>query len=131
MKGHGSKSSRQRDEAIVALLTHRNVEEAARAVGIGANTLLRWMKQPEFDAAYREAKRFAFSQSIARLQGGLSAAVSTLLKVMLDPSTPAATKVRAASIVLEHAEKTIDIEDIQARLTVLEGTDAATRGQKP
>jgi transposase-like protein len=130
MKGHGSKSSRQRDEAIVALLTHRNVEEAARAVGIGANTLLRWMKQPEFDAAYREAKRFAFSQSIARLQGGLSAAVSTLLKVMLDPSTPAATKVRAASIVLEHAEKTIDIEDIQARLTVLEGTDAATTGQK-
>ena len=130
MKGHGSKSSRQRDEAIVALLTHRNIEEAARAVGIGANTLLRWMKQPEFDAAYREAKRLAFSQSIARLQGGLSAAVSTLLKVMLDPSTPAATKVRAASIVLEHAEKTIDIEDIQARLTVLEGTDAATRGQK-
>jgi transposase-like protein len=131
MKGHGAKSDRKKEEAIVALLSQRNVEEAARAVGIGANTLLPWMKQPEFDAAYREAKRLAFSQSIARLQGGLSAAVSTLLKVMLDPSTPAATKVRTATIVLEHAEKTIDIEDIQARLTVLEGTDAATRGQKP
>jgi transposase-like protein len=130
MVGHGAKSSRQRDEAIVALLTHRNIDEVARAVGIAPNTLRRWMKQPEFDAAYLEAKREAYSQSIARLQGALSAAVSTLLKVMLDPSTPAATKVRAIGIVLDHAKKAMEIEDIQARLTVLEGTEAATRGQK-
>ena len=130
MKGHGAKSSRQRDEAIIALLTHRNVEEAARAVGHAPNTLRRWMKQPEFDAAYREAKREAYSQSIARLQGALSAAVSTLLKVMLDPSTPAATKVKAISIVLNHAAKAMEIEDIQARLTAVEQTVEATKGKK-
>src|ERR1022692_2156810 len=115
MVGHGAKSSRQRDEAIVALLSQRNVEEAARAVGIGATTLLRWLKQPEFDRAYREAKRAAHSQSIARMLGGSSAAASTLLKIMLDPNTPAATRVRAANSILDHAGKAIDIQDIQAR----------------
>jgi transcriptional regulator with PAS, ATPase and Fis domain len=51
-KGHGSKSERQKEEAIVALLTHRNVEEAARAVNIGATTLLRWLKDPEWPDRY-------------------------------------------------------------------------------
>src|SRR5947207_14924330 len=36
--------------------------------GISGKTLLRWMKEPEFDTAYRNARRAAFSQSIARLQ---------------------------------------------------------------
>jgi hypothetical protein len=31
--------------------TQRNVEEAARTAGIGARTLLRWMKLPEFQTA--------------------------------------------------------------------------------
>jgi hypothetical protein len=35
--------------------------EAAKAVGIAPNTLLKWMKDPGFDAAYREARRLAFS----------------------------------------------------------------------
>ena len=67
MVGHGAKFTRKKEEAIAALLTQRNVEEAARAAGIGTQTLLRWMKEPEFDAAYREARRLAYGQSIARL----------------------------------------------------------------
>ena len=130
MAGHGAKSDRKRDEAIEALLSHRNVEEAARAVGIGANTLRSWMKQPEFDAAYREARRLVSSQAFARLQQGLPAAISTLFKVMLDPSTPAAAKVRAISVALEYAAKAID-EDTQARLTALEQAVEATKGGNP
>ena len=60
MVGHGSKFERKQEEAIAALLTQRTVEEAARTAGIGTNTLLRWMKTPEFDSAYRAARRAAF-----------------------------------------------------------------------
>ena len=130
MIGHGAKSDRKKDEAIVALLSQRNVEEAARAVGIAPNTLRRWLKQPEFDAADREAKREAFSQTIARLQGASSAAASTLIKIMLDVSTPAATRVRAADSILDRAGKAMETEDTQARLTALERTAEAMKGQK-
>jgi hypothetical protein len=85
-----------------------------------AETLLRWMKEPEFDAAYRAARRLAFGQSIARLQQGTTAAATTLLKVMIDPATPPAVKVRAADSVLSHAAKAIELEDIEARLGALE-----------
>lgn len=83
-------------------------------------TLYRWQKEPEFDAACREAKRAAFRQAIGRLHHLSSAAVSTLGKVMLDPATPAATKVRAADSILDHTLKAIEDEDILARLTALE-----------
>jgi len=130
MTGHGTKFPRKMEDAVAALLTHRNIEEAANAVGISTKTLLRWQKAPEFQAAYRDARRAAHAQSIARLQQATSAAVTTLLKVMVDPSTPASTKVRAADSVLDHSAKAIEIEDIQVRVTALETAAECAQQQR-
>jgi hypothetical protein len=100
--------------------THRNIEEAATAAGISAKTLFRWMKEREFETAYREARRLAFRQSVSRLQQASSAAVTTLLKIMVDPTAPHSTRVRAADSVLDHSAKAIEIEDIEARVAELE-----------
>jgi len=37
--GHGSKFGRKKEDAIAALLTQRNIEEAASVAGIGTRTL--------------------------------------------------------------------------------------------
>jgi len=118
--GHGAKFGRKKEEAIAALLTQRNVEEAARSIQIAPKTLLRWMEVPEFQKAYRDARRLAFGQSIARLQQASTAAVSTLLKIMVDPATPPSTRVRAADSVLDHAKQAIEIEDVEVRVAALE-----------
>jgi hypothetical protein len=54
------KLARKQEEAILALLTQRNVEDAARVAKVAPRTLYRWMKDRAFDAAYRDAKRAAF-----------------------------------------------------------------------
>jgi len=126
MSGSRKQLGAKREAAIVALLTSRSIEEAARSVGIAPRTLFRWLKEPDFDAAYRVAKRAAFGQSIARLHYLTSAAVSTLGKVMFDSATPAATKARTADSILHHASKAIEIEDIETRVAALE--QAATSG---
>ena len=130
MAGHGEKLGRKQEEAIAALLSQRSIDDAARACGVGTRTLLRWLKLPEFNAAYREARRAAVSQSVARLQQATGAAVSTLLKVMVDPNTPASTRVRAADSVLDHSAKAIEIEDIEARVAALEATSASGTQRK-
>ena len=129
MSGSRGKLGRKQEEAILALLTQRSVDEAARIAKVVPRTLYRWMKDPDFNAAYREAKRAAFSQSIARLHQMSSAAVSTLGKVMVDANTPASTKVRAADSILNHTTKAIEIEDIAARVAALEEA-TQTPGQK-
>ena len=68
MKGHGAKFGRKKEEAIAALLSQRNVDEAARTIGINPNTLLRWLQIPEFRSAYGKARREVVSQAVARLQ---------------------------------------------------------------
>lgn len=120
MVGHGAKFIQKMEQAIAALLSHKTVEEAARAVGIGTNTLLRWMREPEFEAACREARRSVLSQAIGRLQDASGAAATTMLKIMLDPNVPAGTRLRAAEIVLEQATKASEFEDLEARMAKLE-----------
>jgi hypothetical protein len=127
MAARSSNLGRKQEDAIAALLTQRNVEEAARAAGIGTRTLLRWLKLPVFQAAYRKARRDAFGQAIARLQQGTSAAATTLLKTMIDPNTPASVRVRAAEAIFTHAAKSIEIEDVETRVTALEESVAAER----
>src|SRR5580658_9247769 len=116
MAPRGSILGRKQEDAIVALLTQRNVEEAARTARVSVRTLMRWLQLPDFQKAYREARRAAFGQAISRLQQASSAAVSTLLKIMVDPSAPASTRVRAADSVLDHSKQAIEIEDIDVRV---------------
>ena len=85
------------------------------------------MKEPEFDAAYRAAKRTAFGQAIARLQQGSSAAATTLLKLMLDPATPPSTRARCSESVLSLANKAIELENIEARVAALERATEASK----
>ena len=128
MIGHGTQFGHKKEIAIAALLTQRNIEDAARAVGINSKTLLRWYQLPEFKEAFRAARREAFSQSVARLQQASSLAVSTLLKIMLDVTAPAAVRVRAADCVLEHGARGMELEDIEVRVSQLEKATALNVG---
>jgi hypothetical protein len=82
---------------------------------------------PRVSDTYRDARRAAFGQAIARLQQGTSAAATTLLKTMIDPTTPASVRVRAAEAIFNHAAKAIEIEDIEARVSALEATGGSRR----
>jgi hypothetical protein len=85
MNGHGSKFGRKKEQALAALLSHRNMEESAKAAGISSATLKRWLQLPEFKAAYLAARREVVLQTNARMQANSGAAASVLFKLMADP----------------------------------------------
>ncbi len=131
MVGHGAKFGRKKEEAIAALLSQRSIEDAARVVNIGTNTLLRWLQLPEFKSAYREARREGVNQAIARMQQATGAAGTVALKLMTDPNVPAAVRLRAAEFVFDRAISGVEIEDIEARLAELErAAEASNSTQK-
>lgn len=128
MKGHGAKFGRKKEEAVAALLNHKSVEDAARSVGLNPNTLLKWLRVPEFRTLYLKARREAVQQSVARLQQATGAASITILKLMTDPNVPAAVRLRAAECVFDYSIKGIDQEDTDVRLTELEQAAEANKG---
>ena len=120
MVGHGEKLSRKQDHAIAHLLTAPTIAEAARQTGIGEQTLLRWLKDAHFQAAYRDVRRQVVQQAIAQVQRATSAAVDTLPEIMANSAAPASARVSAAKTVLETAVKAVELEDLAHRIAALE-----------
>src|SRR5918999_79348 len=86
--------------AVEALLATGEVAAAAQAAGVSRATLHRWLREPAFLAAVRDAEARALDD-LSRLLVRLGrTAAATLAKAMGDASTPWATRVRAADAAL-------------------------------
>jgi hypothetical protein len=130
MSASSPKIGRKQEEAILALLAQRSIDEAARVAKISSRTLYRWLNEPEFYRAFRKARRTVFSQTVARLQQAAPAAATTLLKTLVEAGAPHSVRVRAAECILNHAMKPIELEDIEARLAELERAASAWRQRR-
>lgn len=100
--------------------------KAAVTAGVGAKTLHRWLDQPVFAAAYRKARREMFGHAIGLTQKYAPFAVQTLVKVMAESTSNAASKVAAATALLKFSRESIELDDLAERIDLLE--QAATKG---
>ena len=121
------KLSAKQEEAILALLAHQGVDKAAEVVGIAPRTLYRWMNESLFDRAYRKARRAAFGQGTGRLQQMSSAAVSTVLKILLDPKAPGIHAAPSGRPGVDARGEAIEVEDIDPRVAELERVGEETK----
>ena len=68
MKGHGQKFTRKMHLAVTALLQAPTIEAAARRCGVSTSTLSRWVKRPEFQDVYEQARHDLVTRSLSSLQ---------------------------------------------------------------
>lgn len=118
MKGHGEKLTRKQEEAIAALLSEATVSAAAIRIGVNEVTLWRWLKLPEFNVAYKEARRQVMEKAIAQLQNSTWAASTTLVRLLGAHSD--SVRLRAAMAILDQANKGLEMLDFEERLAALE-----------
>ena len=112
--------TRRQEAFIAALLSCPTIAHAARTAGIAEVTAGRWLKDATFQAAYRESRRQVVQQAIVQVQHATGTAVQTLVAVMQDNESPSSARVSAARSILEMAIRTVEIEDLEARITALE-----------
>jgi len=105
--------------AIVALMAERTIDKAAASAGVARKTLYRWLGTPAFRAALTEAQAAATAGALRRLAELTGEAVDALSDV-LDKGTPA-ERLRAADLILSHFGKLKLLDDIERRLSALEG----------
>ena len=110
---------RQR-RAIEALLSTGDISAAAKEVGVHRNSLHRWLQEPDFQAAVREAEAKAIDELSRMLVRLGRTAVGTLAKAMSDPTAPWATRVRAADASLARLLQLRELATLEARVTELE-----------
>ena len=119
-------SPKQR-KAVAALLTTGEVKAAATEAGIHRDTLHRWLKEPVFLDAVRQAEAAALDDLSRVLVGLGRTAVTTLHEAMSELDTPVATKVRAADVTLSRLLQLRELAQLEARVQALE----TAVGQEP
>jgi hypothetical protein len=112
--------SAEQDSAIIALVNETSIIKAADACGVNERTLRRWLNQPGFMAAYRQARRATMEQALGLTQRFLPAAIHTLAKVMTDPATPASSRVSAAAHLLRFGRESVELDELVGRIESLE-----------
>jgi hypothetical protein len=108
--GHGCKLDRRREAALAALLTEPTIERAAAKAGVAYRTLKTWLATPEFQQAFKDARRTVLQETVSQLLSGCSDAVATLRR-NLSCGVPAAEN-RAAVALLVYALKGLEAEGL-------------------
>ena len=116
--GHGDKESRMRDRAIAAILTTASLDAAAGLCFVSKSTLCRWLREPAFAEALRQAGRQVLDEALAQLHALARPAVETLRR-NLRCKRPG-TEVQAARTVLEHATRSVELFELEDRVRQLE-----------
>jgi hypothetical protein len=121
MQGSDEKTlTAKQEKALLALLAHGTLKEAAAACGMYETTLWRMMQLPHFQSSYRASRRQVVEAAIAQLQAGCSVAVRVLLEVAEDEQASSSARVSAAKIVLDQSVSALELTDLQERVEQLE-----------
>jgi hypothetical protein len=90
------------------------------APGPNADTARRFRRNTDRRRVVCDVAKLPDAAAWARLQHASGAAVSTLLKVMVDQEAPATSRTRAADSVLRHAANAAELEELESRIQSLE-----------
>lgn len=118
-----AKLTLRQKKAITALTTTADVTRAAAAAGISRDTVYRWLKMPEFQAALDEATSEALAE-LSRQLVTLGMKATKTIDELLDEEnifrTPPGTRLRAADIVLGRLLQVRELVALESRVTELE-----------
>jgi hypothetical protein len=121
----------RKERALLAVIAHPVLRDAALAAGVSETTLWRYMRDRDFARRLGEARGASVTHASVQLQGASGEAVKTLRDLMGREDAPAASRVSAARAVLEHSFRARVVDELQAeveRLKELLGEDQGEPG---
>jgi len=110
----------KQEKAIESLLREPTIQAAAEAAGVSKATIFRWLSDPVFSAAYREARGRLLESALTALQAASTDAVTCLREVINDRAAQVSARVSAAKAVLELSLRAKEAIEHEERLKAVE-----------
>lgn len=127
MRDASAKLPGKQEAALVALLAHPTVRDAAKEAKIAEGTLWRYLSDPVFSVRYTEARAEVTKHLIMRLQADSTKAAKVLIDIAQDEAAPASARVTAAKAIIEGALKGAELHDLMARVEAIEASQAVKK----
>jgi phosphoglycolate phosphatase-like HAD superfamily hydrolase len=126
-RGHGMKSAAAREKAILALLTERTLDRAARRCGLSERTLRRWQTEDaEFKADLEAVRSALFQAGISRIQTLVGRAIDTL-EDLLAATESSSVRLGAARTIAEIGIHQHEADAILRKLGEIEAAQERRR----
>ncbi|MBP3959869.1 hypothetical protein J8F10_31865 [Gemmata sp. G18] len=107
------------DEALAAqIAAGKTLKEAAEATGVAERTTRRRMQNPQFRAMVADLRGQMIGRACGELADAMGAAAKTLRELL--GSETEGIKLRAASEILSHGLKVMEIAELKAKFEELE-----------
>ena len=117
--------SARQQRAIEALITEPTTRAAAKAAKVSEATIWRWLTDPIFSTAYKDARSQLLESTLTALQAKGQAAVEALADVMTNAVEYPSARVSAARTILEMTLKAREVLEVEERLREVEAKLAA------
>jgi hypothetical protein len=113
-----SQLSPKQRKALEALLVAPTLTAAAEQAGCTERSIRNWLQDGGFKATFLASRRAIMDAAILDLQKAYSQAAKVLIS-LLDDENPH-VQLRAADLIMSRADKWIETEDLEARISALE-----------
>ncbi|WP_235043546.1 hypothetical protein [Oenococcus oeni] len=105
---------------LTTLVNSATISEAIRTTGVAEATAYRWLRDEDFKAELRQARREALTAATTKLTAATGTAVDVLTAIMSDTEAPDSTRVQAARTLLSVAYDAVQADDLAERIEKLE-----------
>lgn len=116
---NGTVLTLKQQRLISALISSPSIAEAARQAGVSLRQARRYLEDPAFQAALKEAEGIALS-SLLRSLTGLGESALQALSDALEPGQDVRLRLRAADILLGRLVAYREMLDTEQRLAAIE-----------
>ncbi len=113
--------------AALLLSLGKTVAATAKAVGVAESTLYAWRRKPAFRRMVSAYRSQLVSEAVGRLSRDMTAAAAELRKLLRSKSE--ATRLRAATTIIEQANTLRLTEDLERELAELRETVSKLDGR--
>jgi hypothetical protein len=107
-----------KQRALIPYLLSFSIDEACRQSGRSKSTAHKWLKEPAFKAALKQAQDEAFADGITRIKGNVTKAVDVLVELLRAEDNQ--IRIRAAENIIEYAVKLNHNEELERRIIEME-----------
>lgn len=104
--------------ALPLLLSAGRIDKACERAGISVATYYLWMTQPAFRSEFEKQRREVIESGLHTLKMSVSEAAEVLRGLL--KSDRESIQIKAATEILSHVSRFLEIEDIEKRLTAIE-----------
>lgn len=108
--------------AINALLVASDKRAAAELANVGYRSIIRWLEDPSFLTALRQAEGRLLGDSVRVLVTDMQTNQQTIRAIRDNPGNPASVRLRAAIAIDDSLKSWRDLQNLETRIAALEDT---------